>query len=137
VEFPTPYRFDSDMLEEFLWVVAPYNVGEIVHICPKDRPEQADFIGQVYAYFDSPIPMVSILKDVRTGQDYNFGKMIWNLATKQIFLMEGNNIKKKTIASWLGDYKIMDLSLEAQSMDQYQDRLYGQYRNADWERTAE
>jgi hypothetical protein len=133
VEFPTPYRFDQEMVEEFLWVVAPYNVGEIVQICPKSRPDQADFIGQVYAYFDSPIPMVSILKDIRTGQDYNFGKMIWNLATKQIFLMEGNNIKKKTIASWLSEYKIVDLSLEAQSMDSYKDQLYGQYRNAAWD----
>jgi HD domain len=118
-------RFDSSLLEEFLQIIAPWQPGEKVYLYNGDRRNAYLFVGRVHSYLDQPLPLISILKDERSGKSYPFGRLLFHLPSSTGFFMDGGKAVKKMKAEWIGRLRIHDLMINPGSIGEYQDLLYG------------
>lgn len=124
---PSP-RFDETLLEEFLQVLAPYLAGEKVYLYLPDNKSSSAFVGRVYSYLDSHVPLISILKDERRNKTYRFGQMLFYIPTGNAIVMDKGKVTKKLKIAWVANLKIYDKSIDPGDMASYSDIIYGKER---------
>ncbi|AHH08166.1 hypothetical protein baBA2_000197 [Borrelia anserina] len=88
-------RFDSEMLKNFLKILAPFDYGTILNVCTKDCNEPL-FKAVVLEYTTGILPILSIIK--QNDKSYKIGDIILNLDSKETIIKGQNgNIKKNPI----------------------------------------
>ncbi|MFW5769267.1 MAG: hypothetical protein ACOCYA_04335, partial [Spirochaetota bacterium] len=127
-EFSPSPRFDSELLEEFVSVLAPYSVGEKVYLFEKGSRNAPAFVGRVYSYLDSWIPLISVLKDERRIKIYKYGQMLFYLPTSDVLIMSKGKVSKRSRVEWVKDLEIVDASISPGTIGEYADLLYGSER---------
>ncbi|WP_319478055.1 hypothetical protein [Marispirochaeta aestuarii] len=122
---PQP-RFDSGLLDEFLQILAPFRAGEKVYLYSRGKRSAYIFVGRVYTYSDDTMPLVSILKDERSGKSYPFGRLLIHIPSSSGFFMQNGKIIKRFRADWVGGLQIHDTAINPGDLGEYQDFLYGE-----------
>ena len=121
-------RFDEKLFNEFLEVLAPYEMEEKIYIYPEKNTDEHIFVGRVYSYLNSYIPLISILKDERSGKRYNFGQLLMFIPTSMIMQAKGGKILKKLPLNWVKTLKIFDMPVNPGNISEYRDFIYGKER---------
>jgi hypothetical protein len=124
---PSP-RYDGTLLEEFLQVLAPFTPGEKVYLYLPENRSSSAFVGRVYSYLDSHIPLISVLKDERRDKSYSFGQMLFYIPTGNVLMMQSGKIVKKLKVEWVKTLKIHDKSIDPGDISSYDDIIYGKER---------
>jgi hypothetical protein len=124
--FTPQARFDAALLEEFLQVLAPYRPGEKVYLYSGDKRNAYIFVGRVYSYSDDTLPLISILKDERSGKTYPFGRLLIHIPSSSGLFMQNRKVVKRFKAEWVGKLQIYDIGINPGSISEYQDFLYGE-----------
>jgi len=123
--FPSEMPFDRGLLEEFLNILGPYELGEKIYLYPWDDLSVPHFVGRVYQYHKSYVPFVSVPRDEKAGKDYPFGKMILDIAGSTVYHMENKHIVKKTELGWISKLRLHDTSISPADLNQFWDHLFG------------
>lgn len=127
-EFVPQKRFDAALLEEFLQILAPYDIGEKLYLYPPEKRNRYYFVGRVYSYLDSYIPLISILIDERNNKKYRFGELLFYLPGGTAFYLKGGKIIKQIKLDWIKELQIYDLSKSPGNIAEYEDILFGSQR---------
>jgi hypothetical protein len=124
----TQKRFDKTLLNEFLGLLAPYDMEEKIYIYTNANTGENIFVGRVYSYLQSHIPLISILKDERNGKLYPFGQLLMSIPAGIIMQAKGGKILKKTPLNWLKDLIIYDRTIDPGDISVYYDNIFGKLR---------
>jgi len=124
--FTPQARFDNALLGEFLQVLAPFRLGEKVYLYSGERRSAYIFVGRVYAYSEDTIPLISLLKDERSGKSYPYGRLLIHIPSSSGFFMQNGKIVKRFKADWIGSLQIHDTAVNPGNLREYQDFLYGE-----------
>lgn len=127
-KFTPSFRYDSELLKEFLQVLAPFTLGEKVYLYLSENRSSPAFVGRVYSYLDSYIPLISILKDERRGKNYSFGQMLFYIPTGNVLMMQKGKLIKKLKVKWVETLEIHDKAIEPADISYYEDIIYGKER---------
>lgn len=127
-KFNKQARFDTELLKEFLQILAPYHPGEKVYLFPRGKRNVCVFVGRVYSYHDSYIPLISILRDARLNKEYKFGQLIFNIPKSQALYINKGKVVKKEIKDWIGELEIFDVKINPGHLSEYTDVLFGKER---------
>lgn len=122
-------RFDSNLVEEFLGVLAPYRQGELVFLYPGDRRSEHIYVGKVHSYLDSHIPLISILKDEKTGKRYRDGQLLFYIPKSMLLVMQKGKVAKRSTLGWINELQIYDKHMDAGMLHEYEDFLFGRQRS--------
>jgi len=121
-------RFDSNLLEEFLDVLSPYEIGEKLYLYPKNSRNSPLFIARVVTYKKSHIPLLAVLKDERTNKSYKFGSLLIHIPSGMAFTRKsGGKIMKKKL-DWINNLEIFDHNINPGNINEFYDVLYGNER---------
>ncbi len=121
-------RFDEKLFNEFLEILAPYEIEEKIYIYPDNNTNEHIFTGRVYSYLNSYIPLISILKDERKGKCYKFGQLLMYIPKSVMMQARGGKILKKIPLKWLKKLRIFDMPLNPGNISLYNDIIYGKER---------
>ena len=127
-EFSPSPRFDAGLLEEFLSILAPYSTGEKVYLFEKGSRSAPAFVGRVYSYLDSWIPLVSVLRDEKRSRTYKYGQMLFSIPTSDVLVMSKGKVSRRSRVEWVKELEIVDASISPGNIGEYQDLLYGNER---------
>lgn len=111
VPYPTATPFDRGMVEQFLSVLGPWQLGEKVYLFPYADLSTPHFVGRVYQYLKSYVPLISILRDERTGQTYPFGRFLLDIPNGQSFMIEDKQVRERRSADWITQLRIHDTTV--------------------------
>ncbi len=125
----TQARFDSNLVEEFLSILAPYRKGELVFLYPGERRSEHLYVGKVHSYLDSHIPLISILKDEKTGKRYREGQLLVYPAKSLLLVMKNGKVNKQSTLGWIKELQIYDKHMDAGMMHEYEDFIFGRQRS--------
>lgn len=127
-EFVPQKRFDAALLKEFLQILAPYDIGEKLYLYPPEKRNRYYFVGRVYSYVDSYIPIISILIDERNNKKYRFGELLFHLPVGTAFYLKKGKIIKQIKLDWIKELQIYDFSKSPGNIAEYADILFGKQR---------
>ena len=127
-KFVKQKRYDRNLLKEFLEMLAPYEIGEKVYLYEAGNSSVPRCVGRVFSYFDSFIPLISVLKDERTGKSYPYGWLLFYLPGSLAIIMENGTVKKKSKVDWVGSLRVVDSLISPGAIDEYRDFLFGNER---------
>lgn len=119
VPIPAAATFDRALIEHFLGVLAPWPLGEKVYLFPADDLSTPHFVGRVYQYLKSYVPLISILKDERTGKIYPFGHFLLDIPNSCAYLMENRKVKRKIEQVWISRLRIHDITTNAADLEKF------------------
>jgi len=119
--------FDSTLVNEFLDVLAPFEINEKVYIYENGKHNQPIFIGRVVSYPDSYIPLVSILKDEKNGKQYNDGSVFIHIPSSSLYIKKDGKTERKKYP-WVKDLEIFDKKVDAGNIADYEDIIFGKER---------
>ncbi len=122
-------RFDSNLVEEFISILAPYRKGELVFLYPGSRRSEHIYVGKVHSYLDSHLPVISILKDEKTGRRYRDGQLLIYIPKSMLFVMENGKVVKRNNFGWIKELQIYDKHLDAGHIKDYEDFIFGRQRS--------
>lgn len=120
-------KFDSLLLEEFLNVLAPFDINEKVYIYEKGKHNNQIFVGKVVSYPDSYIPLISILKDEKNGKEYHDGSVFLHISSSSMYLKKNGKTERK-VYPWIGQLEIFDKKVDAGDLSDYKDHIFGKER---------
>ncbi|MCK4543511.1 MAG: hypothetical protein KAU17_14870 [Spirochaetales bacterium] len=121
-------RFDEKLLEEFLSLLAPYDIGEKVSLGPEENPSECYFVGQVFSCSDSWFPIISILKDERLNRKYNYGSLLFHIPASTALYVEKGKITKRVRLPWMQKLKIRDQGIGPGDIRSFRDPVFGGQR---------
>lgn len=121
-------RFDKELLQEWLDLLAPWEIGEKVYLFPRNNRSSCFFVGRVYSYMDSEIPLITILRDERSGKNYPPGKMLLHIPSSTAFMMAEGKIQKKIKQEWIAKLEIFDKTCDAAEIKDFEDLILGKER---------
>jgi hypothetical protein len=121
-------KFDASLLDEFLNIVKPWDIGEKISLYSKNSRNQRVFVGRVYSYTTSHIPLISILKDERTGKSYSYGSLLLHLPGAMIINMKGGKIVGKKKISEFSGMEIIECSINSGDIFEWSDIIFGNKR---------
>jgi hypothetical protein len=121
-------RFDKNLLDEFLQVLAPYSINEKVYLYPEDRHNEHLFVGKTYTYQSSYVPFISIFKDEKKDVAYTDGQLLFNIPKSQAYLIKNKKVEKQITRNWLQKLEIVDRNADTGDISEYEDFLYGEER---------
>lgn len=121
-------KFDEELVIHLKKILRPYSPGEKVYISPPGDRGTYVYVGRVFTYGRSHIPMISILKDERTGKKYPFGKLILDILQGAMYIRKPNQKPQMTKNQWLTRLIIQDGPSSASEISSFQDFLYGAVR---------
>ena len=124
---PQP-RFDAKLLSEFLQILKPFEVNEKVYLYPKGLRNEYLFVGRVFSYADSFIPLISILKDEKRNKNYRFGDLVIYIPNSIALFRKNGKLEKTQRYNWIGELEVIDRSINSGHISEYDDVLYGQTR---------
>jgi hypothetical protein len=127
-KFEKQERFDAGLLREFLQIIAPYQPGEKIYLFPGGQRNACVFVGRVYSYLDSYIPIISILRDARLNKEYKYGQLLFNIAHSEALYVQKRKVVKKEKKDWIGDLEIVDVKINSGRISEYNDFLFGKER---------
>jgi hypothetical protein len=127
-KFVKQKRFDKQLLMEFLDILAPYEIGEKVYLFMEGSSDIPRFVGRVFSYLDSYIPLISILHDERNGKRYRYGELLFYIPQSLALVMQGGKVKKKQKIEWVGSLKLHDVSVNPGTIEEYRDVVFGKER---------
>jgi hypothetical protein len=127
-KFVKQKRFDRSLLLEFLDMLAPFELGEKVYLFMPGSSDVPRFVGRVFSYVDSYIPLISILHDERNGKRYHYGQLLFHIPRSLAMVMEQGKVKKKNTIEWIGKLSIHDVSVNPGTIDEYNDYIFGKER---------
>ncbi len=122
-------KFDSNLVEEFISVLAPYRQGELVFLYPGTRRSEHIYVGKVHRYLDSHIPLISLLKDEKTGRRYQDGQLLLYIPKSMLLVMQNGKVKKRSTLGWIKELQIYDKHMDAGHVDEYEDFIFGRRRS--------
>lgn len=122
-------RLDSGMVQAFLTILAPYDQGEKVYLAPAGETKQTYFVGRVFSYGYSPIPLISILKDRRRDKAYGFGQVIFDLENSRALFIKKGKVVKQERHDWIEKLIIQDSKIATGSLQGYEEPLFGRKRS--------
>ncbi|MFW5711959.1 MAG: hypothetical protein ACOCZA_08415 [Spirochaetota bacterium] len=125
----THARFDSNLVEEFLAILAPYRKGELVFLYPGERRSEHLYVGKVHSYLDSHIPLISILKDEKTGKRYRDGQLLLYIPKSMLLVMQNGKVSKRSTLGWIKELQIYDKHIDAGMLHEYEDFIFGRKRS--------
>ncbi|MDA3810455.1 MAG: hypothetical protein PF518_09025 [Spirochaetaceae bacterium] len=120
-------KFDSPLLEEFLNVLAPYEINEKVYLYEKGKHNNPIFVGKVVSYPDSYIPLISILKDEKNDKEYLDGSVFLHISSSSLYLKKEGKTERK-VYPWISHLEIFDKKVDAGNLAEYEDHLFGKER---------
>ncbi|MBI9099954.1 MAG: hypothetical protein JEY91_15845, partial [Spirochaetaceae bacterium] len=120
-------RFDSELLQEFLNVLAPFAINEKVYLYEKGKHNIPLFVGKVVSYPDSYIPMISLLKDEKNGKEYRDGSVFLHIRSSSLYLKKEGKTEQKKFP-WIKDLVIYDKKVDAGDLKDYSDPIFGEER---------
>ncbi|HEB32546.1 MAG TPA: hypothetical protein ENI15_17010 [Spirochaetes bacterium] len=121
-------RFDKILFNEFLELLAPYDIEEKLYVYTNANAGENIFVGRVHSYLQSHIPLISILKDERNGKQYPSGQLLMFIPAGLIMQAKGGKILKKTPLDWLKDLKIYDKMVDPGDISAFYDNILGKLR---------
>ncbi|KKK77973.1 hypothetical protein LCGC14_2848210, partial [marine sediment metagenome] len=121
-------RFDKILFNEFLELLAPYDIEEKLYVYTNANAGENIFVGRVHSYLQSHIPLISILKDERNGKQYPSGQLLMFIPAGLIMQAKGGKILKKTPLDWLKDLKIYDKMVDPGDISAFYDNISGKLR---------
>ena len=121
-------RFDRMLLEEFLQILAPYEIGEKVYLYAGGKRNEHYFVGRVFSYLDSHIPLISILVDERSNKKYRYGDLLFNIPGGDAYFVKNGKIVRNIKMDWIKELQIYDLSMNPGGISEYGDSLFGKQR---------
>ncbi len=121
-------RFDDSLLNEFLNIVKPWDIGEKVSLYAEGSRNQRVFVGRVFSYTNSHIPLISILKDERIGKEYSYGSLLLHLPGATVINMKGGKIAGKKKIPELSKMEIIECSINSGDINEWQDIVFGNKR---------
>lgn len=127
-KFNKKARFDAELLKEFLQILAPYHPGEKVYLFPSGKRDVCVFVGRVYSYLDSYIPLISILRDARLNKEYKFGQLLFYIPKSEAMYINNGKVVKKEVREWIRDLEIVDVKINPGHLSEYTDYLFGKER---------
>jgi len=122
-------RFDSNLVEEFISILAPYRKGELVFLYPGTRRSEHIYVGKVHSYLDSHIPLISLLKDEKTGTRYRDGQLLLYIPKSMLLIMQNGKVTKRSTLGWIKELQIYDKHLDAGHTNEYEDFIFGRRRS--------
>ncbi|MBN1646680.1 MAG: hypothetical protein JW874_01490 [Spirochaetales bacterium] len=126
-KFEASPRFDIDLFEEFLNILAMYEPGEKVYLYDRKNRSQHLFVGKVHSYTDSYIPLISILKDEKKNREYKDGQIFFSIPSSEAWLRQDGGLTRQKF-NWVKDLIIIDKNLDPGNMNEYEDLFYGKIR---------
>jgi len=120
-------KFDALLLEEFLGVLAPYDINEKVYIYEKGKHNNQIFVGKVVSYPDSHIPLISILKDEKHGKEYHDGSVFLHISSSSMYVKKDGKTERK-VYPWIAQLEIFDKKVDAGNLSEYEDPIFGKER---------
>ena len=120
-------KFDSNLVDEFFNVLAPYDINEKVYLYQKGKRNHPLFVGKVVSYPDSHYPLVSVFKDEKNGRSYRDGTVFLHVPSSSLFLKNKDKTVRKKF-QWIGDLEIYDKNTNAGNLDEYIDPVSGSVR---------
>ena len=127
-KFISSARFDASLLDEFLNIVKPWDKGEKVSLYAEGTRNHRVFVGRVFSYTDSHIPLISILKDERTGRSYSYGSLLFHIPGAMAISMKGGKIIGKKKIPELTDLEIVENSINSGDIFEWTDIVFGNKR---------
>ncbi|MBN2440375.1 MAG: hypothetical protein JXJ04_03490 [Spirochaetales bacterium] len=127
-EFKKQPQFDAGLVQEFLNILAPFHLGEKVYLFPGGKRNNPVFVGRVYTYLNSYIPLISILRDARLNKEYKFGQLIFDISKSEALYVQNGKIVKREIKEWIRTLEIFDVKINAGQIGEYKDLLFGKDR---------
>ena len=127
-KFEPQARFDESLLREFLQILKPFENGEKVYLYPRGKRNESLFVGRVYAYIGSHMPLISVLKDEKHNKTYRYGDLLFDLPNSMAFNMKNGKVTKRVKLDWIGDLEIFDRSMNAGQISEYENTIYGDTR---------
>lgn len=127
-KFAPSKRYDGALVQEFLQILSPFIPGEKVYLYLPENRSSSAFVGRVYSYLDSHIPLISVLKDERRGKTYRFGQMLFYIPGGNVLTMEKGKVAKKLKVPWVENLEIRDKSIDPADIAYYDDVIYGKER---------
>ncbi len=127
-KFMSGARFDASLLEEFLNIVKPWDKGEKVSLYAEASRNHRVFVGRVFSYADTHIPLISILKDERTGRKYSYGSMLFHIPGATVINMKGGKIVGKKKIPELTGMEIIECSINSGDIFEWSDIVFGNKR---------
>lgn len=121
-------RFDASLLDEFLNIFKPWDIGEKISLYGEGSRNHRVFVGRVFSYTNSHIPLISILKDERTGKKYPFGSLLLHLPGATIINMKGGKIVGKKKIPELSGMEIIECSINSGDIFEWSDIVFGNKR---------
>ena len=121
-------QFDASLLEEFLNIIKPWDKGEKVLLYAEGSRNHKAFVGRVFSYTDSHIPIISILKDERTGKTFSFGSLLFHLPGATVISMRGGKMIGKKKIPELSGMEIVEPSINFGNILEWSDILFGNKR---------
>ncbi|MCK5197579.1 MAG: hypothetical protein KAR21_04475, partial [Spirochaetales bacterium] len=81
-----------------------------------------------FSYTDSHIPLVSILKNERTGKSYSFGSLLLHIPGSMVIEMERGKVKRKKKNPELAGLEIIEDSINSGDIAEWSDIVFGNMR---------
>lgn len=128
IPFPTAQPFDRAMVEELLAFLAPWELGEKVYLFEPGDYTLPLYVGRVYQYLRSYVPLISVLKDERSGKTYPFGRFLLDIPSCRGYFMEKRQIQSRLEYAWIGQLRIHDTLIGAADIAAFQDPLLSHSR---------
>jgi len=126
--FPAPTPFDRSLLEEFLAIIAPWEVGEKVYLFPWEDINAPHFVGRVLQYQRTYVPLISILRDELNGKNYPFGRYIFDISRCRAYVVQDKQIVQKMEYSWIGQLRLHDTTTNPADMSKFSHPYLGEKR---------
>ena len=116
--------YDKKMLEEFLSVLAPYELFEIIYLVDKENPEDIYYKGFVLNYNnDSTIPLISLLYDYKNQKEFAPREVILDLMAQKIFILKEGKLQKQLSSPKLEGLKIFDWAISPANLKESRNPL--------------
>ena len=119
--------FDSELLNEFLSVLAPYEKMEKVYLYEKGEHNHLLYVGKVVSYPNSYEPLISILKDEREGKEYKDGSIFIHIPSSSMIIKKNKKVEKIKLP-WISRIEIFDRKVNAGKINDYSDPIFGGIR---------
>ncbi len=127
-KFVPQKKFDSMLVDEFLDILAPYEINEKVYLYEKKKRNHPMYVGKVVSYPDSYFPMVAILKDEKNNRAYRDGTVFMHIPSSTLFIKSKDGKIEKKKNTWISNLEIFDKNLNAGDILEYRDMIFGSER---------
>lgn len=122
-------RYDKEILEGFLAVLAPWAINELVEL-RSAKTNEVLYECSVHSYHGSYIPLLTVLRDVKADRVYGNNDLLFHLQAGVALVLDSGHVSQKKAFPALKNMIIHDTGPNVRPMQEYRDLLYGEKRKS-------